>query len=61
MELTTEQQTKLSELKETLEEELWDKFYYEDENPVLWELYNQGVELNFGLELQPYEGKNFKG
>ena len=59
MELTTEQQRKLSSLETQLRNKFWEECYYGD-NPLkeLWELYDEGVEVTFSVNLNPYEGYN---
>ena len=61
MELTEQQRTTLSTLEKELSETLWNEVYYENPNKEVVSLYNEGVELNFSVKLEPYEGLHHKG
>ena len=58
MELTQEQQETITQLEQELNSGLWEKLYYVEEREELWNLYNQGVELNFSVTVKPYKGFN---
>ena len=57
MDLTPNQETLLKEYTQQLNDYIWDNEYYgENPNPILTQLFQEGVEVNFEVKVIPYVG-----
>lgn len=56
MKLTETQRQTISRLEDELSELLWDEVYYNNPDKDVISLYEEGVELNFHVEINPYVG-----